>query len=417
MQKSLTTIVQLSKNKYIEKETGYLICENATLGSTGMQEYFAGDLGIEDVPGNVRVKVYRPEEEVFKPESLASLENKAFTVYHPDEMVNSVNDSKLRKGSVYNVRREGNTIVGDIQVTDQDTIDKLKHIRCLSLGYNLDLDKMEDAENSYIARNIRYNHLALVPKGRSKVAQINDSDQEFMEDEYMSIFHRNIKVSDAEEEKKAEDVEKTESVEKEEKEEVKETVKDKDSEEVKDGAEEKAADSEEEAKDCSSKDEELKDCGSKDEELKDCNSKDEEEKAEDCSSKDEDDKEEAPKDDKKDEDDDDKEAKDGDKEVVEEFEEKKKEIKDGGDMTLEEINALNADVRAIALEEYKAKMMANKNLVYGDENAGFTKPVEEPKPAALDAETERKLYYKNTLNPHKNKDWRKECVLATSIDL
>lgn len=395
MQKSLTTIVQLSKNKYIEKETGYLICENATLGSTGMQEYFAGDLGIEDVPGNVRVKVYRPEEEVFKPESLASLENKAFTVYHPDEMVNSVNDSKLRKGSVYNVRREGNTIVGDIQVTDQDTIDKLKHIRCLSLGYNLDLDKMDDAENSYIARNIRYNHLALVPKGRSKVAQINDSDQEFMEDEYMSIFHRNVKVSDAEEEKKAEDVEKTESVEKEEKEEIKETVKDNDSEKVEDGAEEKAADTEEEAKDCSSKDEE--------------------EKAEDCSSKDEDDKEKAPKD----EEDDDKKAEDGDEktEAVEEFEEKKKEIKDGGDMTLEEINALNADVRAIALEEYKAKMMANKGMVYGDENAGFTKPVEEPKPTALDAETERKLYYKNTLNPHKNKEWKKECVLATSIDL
>lgn len=387
MQKSLTTIIQLSKNKYIEKETGYLICENATLGSTGMQEYFAGDLGIEELAPNIRVKVYRPEEEVFKPESLASLENKAFTVYHPEEMVNSSNDSKLRKGSVYNVRREGNTIVGDIQVTDQDTIDKLQHIKCLSLGYNLDLDKMEDTENSYIARNIKYNHLALVPKGRSKVAQINDSDQEIMEDEYMSIFHRNVKVSDAEkeEEKKAKDVEEKEDV----KEELEEEKK------------VEATDEEEKAEDCNSKD--VEDCNSKDEEDEDDKKGEDEDTTEKVEKKEEKVEEEKKEDNKEEE------------KVVEKKEEKK--IKDGGEMTLEEINNLQDDVRAVALAEYKAKMMADKGLVYGDENSAFQKPVEEPKTAALDAEAERKSYYRNILNPHKNKDWKKECVLATSLDL
>lgn len=414
MEKMLTTIVQLSKNKYIEEETGYLICENATLGSTGVQEYLAKDLGLDDLPPMKRVKVYRPAEEVFKPESLASLENKAFTVYHPSQMVNSKNDSDLRKGSVYNIRRDGDTIVGDIQITDQDTINKSKYIKCLSLGYNLDLDKMEGTDDSYIARNIKYNHLALVPKGRSKVAHINDSetdDENIDEGEFMSLFKRNVKVADADEDDKKDEVKADET--------AKDTAE-------KTKAEEKDAEKDE-------KSEVKDDCGAKDE----CTAKDEDKTKEEKVEKR--DKEKGAEEDtvtkeiekrvaKGDYTEKDLEKllekfKKGEKDKIDEDykerkeEEKNKKVKDGGEMTLTEIDALtDPSVKKLALEEYKAKLMADKNLIYGDDNVGFTQSQKQAQKAeAKDSELERKKYYRNTLNPHKNKDWEKEFILLSDV--
>ena len=386
MQKMLTTIVQLTKNRYIEKETGYMICENATLGSTGMQEYYAAQLSafldMEKFAPDARIKVYRPAEEVFKPESLASLENKAFTLYHPNESVNSENDSILRKGTVYNIRREGETIVGDIQITDQDTINKVKHIKCLSLGYDLWLEPMAGSENSFIARDIKYNHLALVPKGRSKVAQINDSDnddQDLVEDNYMSLFKKHTQVADAEEEK------------------VEVEVKDA---EEKVETEEKAEETVNDA--CMETKAEVEDS---------CKVEDEQEEKVEVEVKDEDGDNDDKEEEKTDKVEDSAEEKDTDKEI------KNEKVKDGGEMTLQEINALtDAEVRKVALEEYKAKAMADKGLIFGDDASAFKKVEEEKKPV-MDAELERKNYYKNTLNPHKNKDWKKECLNLSDLVL
>lgn len=387
MKKTLTTIIKLTKNKYIEKETGYMICENATLGSTGMQEYYAGELEIEDLPPNQRVKIYRPAEEVFKPESLASLENKAFTIYHPDVMLNSENDSQLRKGSVYNIHRSGDTIVGDIQITDKDAIEKSKKINKLSLGYSFDLEKMDGADYSYIARNIRYNHLALVPKGRSKVAQINDAaiDNENLGGEYMSLFKRNVSAFDADEEKKEEKEE--EKVAKDEcgsKTMDEETSAEKEKVEKRDekeGAEEDTVTKEIEKR-VAKGDYTQKDLEKLLEKLK-------------------------------------KGKKEEIKEDYKERKEEEKKAKDGGEMTLSEIDAISdADVRKIALEEYKVKRMAEKGLIYGDDNNAFVKtqtPENKVQKTAMDEERERRAYYRNVLNPHKNKNYRDEFVSAYDV--
>lgn len=400
----MTTIVQLTKNRYVEKETGYLICENATLGSTGVQEYLAGELNLEGIPPMTKVKVYRPEEEVFKQESLASLENKAFTVLHPDENVTSLNDSILRKGSVYNIRREGNTIVGDIQVTDQDTINKLKYVKCLSLGYDLRLEPMEGETNAFIARDIKYNHLALVPKGRSKVAQINDAivDNFNKGENYMSLFKKHTTAV------------------------VDEDKLDKDQEQEKD-----VVDSckDEDNGDCNAHDT----CNETESSVNDEESKTEKEKVE------ERDKKEGAEEDTVTKEIEKRVAK-GDytkkdleklleklekgetKEIEKDYEERKneeKKAKDGGEMTLNEIDAIkDADIRRIALEEYKAKAMAQKGIPYGDDTNAFTKPVTKTENKALDAETERKNYYKHTLNPHENPNFKKEAIrLSNVVDL
>lgn len=405
MRKMLTTIVQMSKNKYIEQETGYLICENAVLGSTGVQEYYAGDLDIEDLAPQTRVKVYRPAEEVFKAESLASLENKAFTVLHPDENVTAENDHILRKGSVYNVRREGDVIVGDIQITDKDTIEKTKYIKCLSLGYNLDLDRMDGEETSFIARNIRYNHLALVPKGRSKVAQINDAidDKNKLKGEsYMSLFgKKNVPVADADlDEDKDKNTDKTAD-------DAKDTDKDEENAKANDECT-NATDAETETeKDKVEKRDEREgaeeDTVTKEIEKRvakgDYTQKDLEKLLE--------------------------KLKKGDKKEIEndynarKDEEKDKKGKDSEKMTLEQIDKLtDPTVKAIALQEYKATLMSAKGQVFGNDTAPFVANLqakdESPK---MTAEQERKAYYRETLNPHKNKNFKDECVeLASVID-
>lgn len=374
MQATLNHYVQLSTNRYIEKETGYLICENAVLGSTGYQEYYAWELGIDTLPPNTKVKVYRPEEEVFKPESLRSLENKAICLLHPKENVTSANDSMLRKGSVFNIKRSGNVITGTLQITDKDTIEKTKYIKCLSLGYDLDLDEMDTAEGdgtSFIARNIRYNHIALVPKGRSKVAMITDSatgDNKKTGGKYMSLFRKDIRANDAEtEEIKEKETEKeTEKVEANDEcgkaiDQESNAEKDKvEKRDEKEGAEEDTVTKEIEKRiskgDYTEKDLEkllakLKSKKGKEEAKADYKEREEYKKEKDTSAK---------------------------------------------------------DSVTLSTEEYKALLMAQKGLVYANETSAFVKP-QETKATAFDAETERKNYYKKTLNPHKNPNWRNEC--------
>lgn len=382
MEKMLTDFVQLSKNKYIEQDTGYLICENAILGSTGYQEYYAWELGADNLPPNTRIKVYRPEEEVFKPESLRTLENKAICLLHPDQDVCAENDSQLRKGVVYNVRREGNVIKGTLQITDKDTIDKIKYTKCLSLGYKMDLepsDRVEDDGTVFTARNIRYNHIAIVPRGRSKVAMITDNAIEDKNNmggiTYMSLFSRkdDVVTTDAEKEEVEEKETKTEKKEvsddcgkvmDEESEAKKEKVEKRDE---KEGAEEDTVTKEIEKRVAKG----------------DYTQKDLEKLLE--------------------------KLKKGDrKEIKEDYKEREEYEKDK--------KTKDSGLVSISTDEYKSLLMGQKGLVYGNDTAAFQK-VEAPetKVNARDAETERRLYYKNTLNPHKNANWRSECGMISDL--
>jgi hypothetical protein len=95
---------------------------------------------------------------------------------HPRELVNVDNHKTYAKGEVYNVRREGDNLVGDIRVFDKKVIDIIleKQMRELSLGYTMDIEYDEE-KNIYFVKNIVYNHIALVKKGRAGNARINDS--------------------------------------------------------------------------------------------------------------------------------------------------------------------------------------------------------------------------------------------------
>lgn len=155
---------------YLDND-GMLICENAILGKSGVQKYDASELGLD---ANGIILVERPEDEVFRDESLSSLRGKTLTLNHPDEDVSADNHSYLAKGFVLDVRRDGNLIRGDIKITDKETIDLIlnKDMVELSLGYETKLEYKNS--NSLVQRDIVYNHLALVERGRAEVARIVD---------------------------------------------------------------------------------------------------------------------------------------------------------------------------------------------------------------------------------------------------
>ena len=143
----------------------------------------AGILVYRNADGTER-KEYRPPEEAFKADSLASLQGKPITIGHK-AYVTAGNAAQVAPvGSVLSAgRQDGDAIRADIVIYNLDT-----SARELSCGYTLDLDETpgttpEGEHYDAIQRNIVYNHCAIVPKGRAGIARLNmDGSQVIDED-------------------------------------------------------------------------------------------------------------------------------------------------------------------------------------------------------------------------------------------
>ena len=141
------------------------------IGRTGILEY-------RNVDGSIR-REYRPPQEAFNVDSLASIRGKPITLGHHG-LVSSANyrETKPVGTVISDGRQDGNNIRADVVIYSLDTDD-----RELSCGYQTDLDETpgvtEDGEHyDAIQRNIRYNHLAIVPRGRAGNARLNmDGEQ------------------------------------------------------------------------------------------------------------------------------------------------------------------------------------------------------------------------------------------------
>lgn len=165
--------VKISDNIETEKETGFLYCKNSILGHVGVQQYNAAEVGMD---GNDVIDVVREASDVFDEDSLASMDGKPITLYHPDEMVTSENFKKYAVGFIKNVHREGDLIIGDLVINDMEAIEKIVdgEIKDLSLGYQAKLVPTGDGRLKQT--NIIINHLAIVPEGRAQFARIIDED-------------------------------------------------------------------------------------------------------------------------------------------------------------------------------------------------------------------------------------------------
>ena len=147
-------------------EEGYLRvwCKAAR---TGTQLYRRSD--------GSQVREYRPPEEVGAPESLSSFGMTPVTMTHPPVLLDSKNTKEFQVGySGSKVSFSDGFVEVALVVTDQSVIDKIKRgqAREVSAGYKVDYDptpgQTEDGEEfDGVQRNIRVNHIAIVPRGRA----------------------------------------------------------------------------------------------------------------------------------------------------------------------------------------------------------------------------------------------------------
>ena len=152
------------------------IRDTPIVGRTGILLYRNAD-------GTER-REYRPPEEAFRADSLASLQGKPITIGHK-AFVTAGNAAQVAPvGSVLSAgRQDGDVIRADIVIYNLDT-----KARELSCGYTLDLDETpgttpEGEHYDAIQRNIVYNHLAICNRGRAGVARLNMDGEQVIDEE------------------------------------------------------------------------------------------------------------------------------------------------------------------------------------------------------------------------------------------
>jgi len=163
-------------------EDGYLE-DVPVVGRVGIQTYRQPD-------GTVR-REFRPPDEVFNADSLASFKGKPVTIGHPGA-VTAKNARKHQVGTMMGAaEQDGDNVKVPVIIHADEAISKAKNggARQLSLGYRLDLDETPGEWNGQpydaVQRNIRVNHLAIVTKARAgDMATLNlDGDEEITMDD------------------------------------------------------------------------------------------------------------------------------------------------------------------------------------------------------------------------------------------
>jgi len=147
---------------------GFLLCQDVPIARVGVMDYLEDELpGIVGDRGVVRVQ--RNEDEVFKPEAIASFAGKPVVNDHPDDDVTPATWRELAIGTILNPRRgEGNfsdVLMADLLITDQEGIDAIEAGKVeVSCGYDAEYEQLSPG----LARQHKIigNHTALVEAGR-----------------------------------------------------------------------------------------------------------------------------------------------------------------------------------------------------------------------------------------------------------
>ncbi|MEQ1107209.1 DUF2213 domain-containing protein [Acinetobacter seifertii] len=162
------TTGQLGRTRETTPE-GYLLCRDVPIARIGTLMYADGE-GIPVTPDNTGlILIYRGEDVLFDPITIASTEGKPITDNHPEDWVTPDNWSILAKGIAKDIRRgvggESDYLIADLLIMDKKTIQAVLDGKVeISLGY--DADYTETSKGKGLQSNIRVNHIALVEKGR-----------------------------------------------------------------------------------------------------------------------------------------------------------------------------------------------------------------------------------------------------------
>jgi hypothetical protein len=148
------------------------IVVDAYLTRTGVFRYTNKD-------GSTRLEL-RHHEDVFDPESMRSFANLPVTNRHPPGLINARTARKYVVGaSGDSVSREGENMRGTLAVFDAETVAEMDagELVEVSNGYSCRLDRTPGVDPIYgeyhvRQRDIRGNHVALVPQGRAGTSRV-----------------------------------------------------------------------------------------------------------------------------------------------------------------------------------------------------------------------------------------------------
>lgn len=153
---------------------GYLLCRDVPISRVGSFEYSAAEVGLPNI-GHA-VQVWRPEEQIFNPETIASFEAKPVVIGHA-RFADPDNWREIAVGTTQNVRRgEGDKsdfLLADLLLTDRKAIEVVESgdLKEVSCGY--DADKQETPQGIEQI-GIVGNHVALVVSARCSGCKIGD---------------------------------------------------------------------------------------------------------------------------------------------------------------------------------------------------------------------------------------------------
>lgn len=164
----------------IKTDDGF-IYDSPILTRTGIFPYRRTD-------GSIRLE-YRPPEEVFHADALASIKGKPITDGHMS--VTAATAKGIVCGAVLSGgKQDGDNVRADIVIHDTSPIDR--GAKEISLGYMVKLDQTPGEINGQrydaIQRDIRVNHMALVKRGRAGNARLNLDAADAADDEEDDIM-------------------------------------------------------------------------------------------------------------------------------------------------------------------------------------------------------------------------------------
>lgn len=155
---------------------GFLLCKDARLGKAPqVRQYYAAEFnGIEGYTPDQVINVFSSADELFRPETIQSYQGVDVTDNHPPG--NSINAATWKThsiGTLFNVRRDGDYLIGDLLIKDSDVIQQIQSQERLelSLGYGAELHLISGTAadgTPYQAefKNFYGDHVALVKYGR-----------------------------------------------------------------------------------------------------------------------------------------------------------------------------------------------------------------------------------------------------------
>lgn len=153
---------------------GYLLCRDVPISRVGSFEYSAAEVGLPNI-GHA-VQVWRPEEQIFNPETIASFEAKPVLIGHA-RFADPDNWREIAVGTTQNVRRgEGDKsdfLLADLLLTDRKAIEAVESgdLKEVSCGYDADTQETPQGIEQI---GIVGNHVALVVSARCSGCKIGD---------------------------------------------------------------------------------------------------------------------------------------------------------------------------------------------------------------------------------------------------